>query len=84
MKSMVTSQIHLLYVILYFVYISRVMQYFYFCIHFFYVRVQFQVIEMNLVGGGVDSWDSYVSKILYVKTKESGPFGVGACTGHAP
>ena len=24
---------------------------------------------------GVDSWGGYVSKILYVKTKESGPLG---------
>ena len=30
---------------------------------------------MNLVGGGVDSQGSYVSKILYVKTKELGPLG---------
>ena len=29
---------------------------------------------MDLVGG-VDSRDSYVSEILYVKTKESGPLG---------
>ena len=33
-------------------------------------------------GGGVDSRGGYVSKILYVKTKESGPGG--ACAGHAP
>ena len=33
-------------------------------------------------GGGVDSRGSYVSKILCVKMKESGP--LGACTGHAP
>ena len=26
-------------------------------------------------GGGVDSRDSYVSKILYVEMKESGPLG---------
>ena len=30
---------------------------------------------MDLVGGGVDSRGSYVSKILYVKTKELGPLG---------
>ena len=35
--------------------------------------------------GGVDSRGSYVSKILYVKTKESGPLGGGGtCAGHAP
>ena len=34
-------------------------------------------------GGGVDSRGGYVSKILYVKMKESGPLG-GACAGHAP
>ena len=33
-------------------------------------------------GGGADSQGGYVSKILYVETKESGP--LGACTGHAP
>ena len=38
---------------------------------------------MDLVGGGVDSRGSYVSKILYVKTKELGPLG-GACAGRAP
>ena len=32
--------------------------------------------------GGVDPRDGYVSKILYVKMKESGP--LGACAGHAP
>ena len=30
---------------------------------------------VDLVGGGVDSRGSYVWKILYVKTKESGPLG---------
>ena len=30
---------------------------------------------MDLVGGGVDSRGGYVSKILYVKTKELGPLG---------
>ena len=30
---------------------------------------------VDLVGGGVDSRGSYVSKILYVKTKELGPLG---------
>ena len=34
---------------------------------------------VDLVGGGVDSQSGYVSKILYVKTKELGPLG-----GHAP
>ena len=33
--------------------------------------------------GGMDSRGGHVSKILYVKTKESGPFG-GACPAHAP
>ena len=32
---------------------------------------------MDLVGGGVDSRGSYVSKILYVKTKELGTLGGG-------
>ena len=31
----------------------------------------------TLWGGGVDSRGGYVSKILYVKTKESGPLGGG-------
>ena len=30
---------------------------------------------MDLEGGGVDSRGGYVSKILYVKTKELGPLG---------
>ena len=34
-------------------------------------------------GGAVDSRGEYVSKILYVETKESGPLG-GTCAGHAP
>ena len=38
---------------------------------------------MDLVGGAVDPRGVYVSKILHVKTKESGPVG-GACTGHTP
>ena len=38
--------------------------------------------DVELVGGGMDSRGSYVLKILYVKTKESGPLGGG--TGHAP
>ena len=38
---------------------------------------------MDLVGGGVDSRGGYVSKILYVKTKELGPLG-GARAGRAP
>ena len=41
---------------------------------------------MDLVGG-MDSRGSCVSKILYVKTKESEPLGEaggGACAGHLP
>ena len=38
---------------------------------------------VDLVGRGVDSRGGYVSKILYVKTKESGPLG-GACSGQPP
>ena len=38
---------------------------------------------MDLIGGGVDSQGSYISKILYVKTKELGPLG-GAHAGRAP
>ena len=38
---------------------------------------------VDLVGGGVDSRGGYVSKILYVKTKELGPLG-GPRTGRAP
>ena len=34
-------------------------------------------------GGGVDSRGGYVSKILYVKTKESGPLG-GRAPGTPP
>ena len=34
--------------------------------------------------GGVDYRGSYVSKILYVETKESRPFVGRACAGHAP
>ena len=30
---------------------------------------------VDLVGGGVDSQGGYISKILYVKTKEFGPMG---------
>ena len=33
---------------------------------------------VDLVVGGVNSRDSYVSKILYVKTKELRPLGGGA------
>ena len=36
------------------------------------------------VGGAVDPRGSYVSKILHVKTKESGPVGGGARAGRAP
>ena len=32
---------------------------------------------MDLAGGGVDSRGGYISKILYVKTKELGPLGGG-------
>ena len=39
---------------------------------------------MDLVGGGVDSRGSYVSKILYVKTKELGPLGEGRAPGTPP
>ena len=39
---------------------------------------------MDLVGGAVDSRGGYVSKILYVKTKELGPLGGGARAGRAP
>ena len=38
---------------------------------------------MDLIGGGVDSRGSYISKILYVKTKELGPLG-GVHATHAP
>ena len=37
---------------------------------------------MDLVGGVVDSRGGYVSKILYVKTKELGP--LGGRTGRPP
>ena len=33
---------------------------------------------VDLVGGAVDPWGSYISKILHVKMKESGPVGGGA------
>ena len=38
---------------------------------------------MDLIGGGVDFQGGYISKILYVKTKELGPLG-GACAGCTP
>ena len=38
---------------------------------------------VDLVGGGVDSRGGYVSKILYVKTKELGPLG-GRAPGAPP
>ena len=38
---------------------------------------------MDLMGGGVDSWGGYISKILYVKMKELGPLG-GAHAGCTP
>ena len=34
--------------------------------------------------GGIDSRGGYISKILNVETKESGPLGEGACAGYAP
>ena len=39
---------------------------------------------VDLVGGGVDSRGGYVSKILYVETKESGPVGGGRAPGTPP
>ena len=39
--------------------------------------------DVDLVGGGVDPRGGYVSKILHVKTKESGPEG-GGRAGRAP
>ena len=39
---------------------------------------------VDLVGGGVDSRGSYVSKILYVKMKELGPLGGGARRARPP
>ena len=38
---------------------------------------------VDLVRGAMDPRGGYVSKILHVKTKESGPVG-GARAGHAP
>ena len=38
---------------------------------------------MDLVGGAVDPRGGYISKILHVKTKESGPIG-GARAGRPP
>ena len=38
---------------------------------------------MDLIGGAVDPRGGYVSKILHVKTKESGPVG-GVHAGRAP
>ena len=43
----------------------------------------FPVGGVDLVGGDVDSWGGYVLKILYVKTKESGPIG-GRAPGTPP
>ena len=37
---------------------------------------------VDLVGGSVDSRGGYISKILYIKMKESGPLGEGG--GRAP
>ena len=39
---------------------------------------------VDLVGGAVDPRGSYVSKILHVKTKESGPVGGGRAPGTPP
>ena len=39
---------------------------------------------VDLVGGGMDSRRGYVSKILYVKTKESGPLGGGRAPDTSP
>ena len=41
-------------------------------------------VGVDLVRGAVDPRGSYVSKILHVKTKESGPVGGGARAGRAP
>ena len=40
---------------------------------------EFPIGGVNLIGGVVDSRGSYVSKILYVKMKESGPLMFRAC-----
>ena len=39
---------------------------------------------VDLVEGAVDPRGSYVSKILHVKTKESGPVGGGCMPGTPP
>ena len=39
---------------------------------------------MDLVGGAVDPRGGYVSKILHVKMKESGPVGGGVCRARPP
>ena len=39
---------------------------------------------VDLVGGAMDPRGGYVSNILHVKTKESGPVGGGSRTGRAP
>ena len=36
---------------------------------------------VDLVGGGIDSRGSYISKIVYVEMKESGPLGVERAPG---
>ena len=36
----------------------------------------FPIGDVDLVGGGIDSRGGYVSKILYVEMKESGPQGM--------
>ena len=37
---------------------------------------------VDLIRGAVDPWGTYISKILHVKTKESGP--IGGCTPGMP
>ena len=39
---------------------------------------------VDLVGGAVDPQGGYISKILHVKTKESGPVGGGRAPGAPP
>ena len=54
---------------------------FQFCISFSVADLGFPVGRVYLVGG-VGSRGSYVSEILYVEMKKSGPWGAWA--GHAP
>ena len=39
---------------------------------------------VDLIGGAMDPRGGYVSKILHVKTKESGPVGGGRAPGAPP